>query len=261
MSIVLVSIGITLALKVVLNSRQVDTPINMLGRINMIKSGELEWRWCEDIGMHVYDRPINDVGPVKGTCVHATDFCKAKCYNNKLYKVYSNMLVKDIRNEQHWSKVEPTKVKAQLDRKRKDTKRIRSCSRGEPIVTIADIFTLVSMAVEMPDRILWIPTRAWRDSMLRYMIDHNLRPLKNVAICASIDPSNSEEEWQGLIEDGWSSMFFGDDTRTTDPTGKPLFQCPKTAKGIKGHCQVCKAGCMSHATRGGVPSQVILHEH
>ncbi len=229
-------------------------------------TGKIEWRWCEDIGMFAYDRPIDDVtdeyGRVlaEGSCVHATEHCKATCYNNKLYKVYPAMSQKDIRNEAQWQALGVNTVKPQLDKKRKFTDRVRSCTRGEPIKNTTDVSKLYRMALANPDRIFWIPTRAWRDSWLRAHIRGHLLHLPNVSVCASMDPSNTKAEWQMVTDAGWSTMFFGDDDMTETPTGERMFMCPKTHKDLKGHCAICKAGCMS-ASVLGKQSHSHLKEH
>ena len=72
-------------------------------------------------------------------------------------------------------------------------------------------------------------------------------PLKNIALNASTDPTTTSEEYAMLQQDGWNTMFYGDD----DGFDKvKMFPCPKTFKGIKGHCSICKGGCMSQATIG-----------
>ena len=46
-----------------------------------------------------------------------------------------------------------------------------------------------------------------------------------------------------LIDDKWSTMFYGDAHKTTMSDNTRQFKCPKTHKKIKGHCGICKAGC------------------
>ena len=66
----------------------------------------------------------------------------------------------------------------------------------------------------------------------------------NVRILASVDPTTTQEEWESLTADGWSTMFFGDNAMRVTPAGNKMFMCPKThgAK-VKGACEVCKRGC------------------
>jgi hypothetical protein len=102
-----------------------------------------------------------------------------------------------------------------------------------------------------------VPTRAWRDPHLKTLIEIFLFPIKNIAINASVDPSNTTEEWKMLEDDGWNIMYYGDDTLTHSPaTKKKVFLCPKTHKKLKGHCDTCKAGCFSQLT---MQRQQIVH--
>ena len=41
------------------------------------------FRYCDDIDMFAWDRPINDTENHKGTCDHRTDYCDKTCYNVK----------------------------------------------------------------------------------------------------------------------------------------------------------------------------------
>ena len=94
------------------------------------------FRWCDDIGMFASDRPINDVGDVKGSCDHRTEFCDETCYNVKLYRVYPNMGKRDQRCETEWQAVTGKAVNTWLSRKRITTKRARFNTRGEAIKDI-----------------------------------------------------------------------------------------------------------------------------
>jgi len=227
-------------------------------------NGNLELRYCEDIDMFAWDRPINDIPEhdIEGSCLHATDYCKATCYNNKLYKVYKNMVVKDVRNEIAWQAMQPNQVAKQLNRKLKPTNRVRGCTRGENIKDVSDVYRIANLARATPNTDYWIPVRAWRDPELKALIEEVLFPIGNVVVNASTDPSTTIEEWHMLEDDGWSIMNFGNsDTHT--PTGSRMFKCPKTqgnhGKGIKGHCSTCKAGCFKKITMG-IPSIVQLGE-
>ena len=206
-------------------------------------------RWCDDIGMFATDRPINSIGDTEGSCNHRTPFCDETCYNIKLYKMYPNMATKDIRNEDVWQNIKPMQVKDLIARKKKQTKRVRHCTRGEGIKDEADIWKHKAEAEATPGSVWWIPTRAWRDPTLNFLIRTVLFPIKNIAMNASVDPSNTKEEWAMLERQGWNIMFYGDDSLEESPaTGKRLFDCPKTKKGLKGHCTICKAGCFSQVT-------------
>ena len=224
-------------------------------------------RYCEDIGMFAWDRPIHDVFDFKGkllaagSCIHKTIWCAVECYNEKLYKVYPNMTPKDVRNEKNWQKVTGKGIAFLLSRKRKLVERVRGCTRGENIKDLKDIERWADIGKENPDVLFWVPVRGWRDPFLKQEIERVLFPIKNLAILASLDPTNTDEEWKELIASGWSTMFAGDDDRKTNPLGEPLFNCPKTGvfmkkrsdsekikawkKKNKGHCGICKGGCFS----------------
>ena len=195
-----------------------------------------EMRWCNDIGMFAFDRSIQE------SCVHATDFCKKTCFNVKLFKVYKNMHVKDVRNEAYWEQIDGKEVYNTLKRKKKQVKRGRFMTRGEAVSDYGDIDRIVDICVNNPDTDWWLPTRAWLNPLLRVMIESRLMPIKNLKISASLDPSNTIEDWD--ISDSWSTMYYGDDEQLTNPkTGKKMFKCPKTWGHVKGACETCKNGC------------------
>ena len=196
-----------------------------------------EIRWCEDIGMFAYDRPIPT------SCVHKTAFCDAKCFNVKLYKLYPAMASKDARNEAEWQQITGTQVKTTLQRKKKQTKRVRFMTRGEAISDHTDIARIIDICQHNPDVEFWMPTRGWRDALLQARITADLMPIKNLHVLASFDPSNTPEEWEMMRSMGWSTMFFGDDEMLHTPLGEKMFKCPKTWGHVKGACASCKRGC------------------
>ena len=212
------------------------------------------FRWCDDIGMFASDRPINDVGSVKGSCDHRTQCCDDTCYNIKLYKLYPNMGKRDERCEREWQAVTGNAVKDYLSRKKKQTDRSRHMTRGEALKDIADIYRVKDIALATPTTTWWIPTRAWRNPLLRELIMIELFPISNIAINASLDPSNTQEEEDALIAEGWNIMFYGDDTKYS--ARGEAFKCPKTWKKLSGHCAVCKAGCFSQTT---INKRVTVH--
>jgi len=213
--------------------------------------GEVEVRWCKDIGMFTIDRGIPN------SCRHATAFCRGEipgvtpCYNLKLYKLYPNMVGKDARNDSAWSVIQGEDVRRSLDRKRKPTDRLRLMSRGEAFATIVDIPRVRDIARSNPDRLIWIPTRAWRNPILRTLIEAEIATLPNVAVLASLDPTNTEDQWRDLVSRGWSTMFYG--KMPGGWNGPPnTFACPKIHARNKarqrdgsGHCGVCRAGCFA----------------
>ena len=207
-------------------------------------SGLDETRFCSDIGMLSIDRPI------PSSCVHKTAYCDAKCYNVKLYKMYKAMRTKDVRSEAAWNTNIGTDWRSIFDRKRRDTSRIRLMTRGEAFSNLGDVRRVRDMALANPERTFWIPTRGWRHALVRAAIESLSGELDNVAILASLDPSNTEEEIEGLIAAGWSTMFFGNDSET--PTAKHArpFKCPKTWGDVHGACVKCVNGCFKPVTKG-----------
>ncbi len=192
-------------------------------------------RFCTDIGLFTMDRsPIS--------CKWRTIYCSKHCYNNKLYCAFAKgMRAKDARNDAYWDNYFYGKdIAGALDRKHKPTKRFRLMTRGEAISTTEDIPKIIDLLKTNRDRLIMIPTRAWRNATLRQLVRIIGKAFKNVRFLASIDPSNTGEEINGLIDEGWSTIFFGDDSRVYG-----RFQCPKTWKHKKGHCSVCRKGCFS----------------
>ena len=225
-------------------------------------------RWCKDIKMWAIDRPINDVGDVNGSCVHRTSFCDTSCYNVKLYKMFKGMAKKDITNEKFWQSLPTNKndnqdslksLQQKLFRSRRQTKRARLMTRGEAIKDMSDVFRIKTLCEATPNTTWWVPTRAWRNKGLKQLIEDVLFPLKNVAINASLDPSNTKEEEQLLKDSGWNTMYFGDDTKTTSSVGDRRNLCPKTHKKLK-ICDTCKGGCFSKVAIGRT-SHVHLSQH
>jgi hypothetical protein len=67
----------------------------------------------------------------------------------------------------------------------------------------------------------------------------------NLRLLASTDPTTTEEEYESLVVEGWSTMFYGDPSGPAVPSGQKVFACPKTFKKLKEHCAICKGGCFS----------------
>jgi hypothetical protein len=224
-----------------------------------------ELRWCADIGMLAFDRPINDLPGtgIKGSCTHRTSFCNATCYNMKLYKLYKNMSKRDVRCEQWWQQITGTEVASVLSKlsKTRDTSRVRFMTRGEALKDAWDIARVKDICTACPGTLFWLPTRAWRNVSLRTIIEQELMPLPNLALNASLDPSNTDAEWKSLISTGWSTMFYGDNSRAKTPNGQRTFQCPKTFKQLSGHCLSCKAGCLGSRTTYSRRTDVLLKKH
>lgn len=207
-----------------------------------------EVTWCGDIGMHTVNRPRCV------SCVHKTIYCEIECYNNRVETQYGDAIDgKDLRNEVIWR--DPAfadTLRADLDRKRtRQTKRVRLMSRGEAFASVADVDRVARIARANPDRLIWVPTRAWRNDTLRKLIESRIAILPNVVILASLDPSNTAREYRMLRNHGWATMYFGDPADLQvgwEGPAEPV-KCPKTHRHMKGHCAICKAGCFSRALR------------
>ena len=216
-------------------------------------------RPCDDIGMYAIDRSIPE------SCVHATEFCKVKCYNEKLYKIYPAMRGADVRNEKAWSTVTGDQVAAAIARKTKSTKRVRFMTRGEACRDHGDLARIESILLANPGTTFWMPTRAWRQPLLRVQLMALAARHSNLAMLASIDPTTTADELSSLVADGWSTMFFGEsaadyaayESMLSDLDAKP-FKCPKTygrkrpksqkKDWSKAPCARCKRGCFKAST-------------
>lgn len=194
--------------------------------------------------------------PRAKSCKHATSFCAKTCYNSNLERVFPKMLKKDIVNEEEWQCISGEAVRDALDRKRNSTRRVRLMTRGEAFADLNDVGRVIDICSKNPNTLFWTPTRAWRDEGLRAVLE--ALSIKNLRMQASIDPSNTREEVQGLVDSGWSLMFYGfKSIEEADNTfGVKFKDCPKTSKGIKGHCKICRARCFSSDQ-----SFVFLNQH
>jgi hypothetical protein len=196
-------------------------------------------RYCRDIGLWAIDRPI----PV--SCVHATEYCKKTCYNSKLYRAFPSIKLADERYELEWQNLDPRQVKAFLASRRKPVTRMRLMTRGEAFRDHSDIGRTLGLLREMPDVLFWIPTRAWRDPLLRLRIEQEILPEPNAAVLASTDPTTGKDDYESLRLSGWSTMHYGGPS----PAPKP-FHCPKTAAHLTGACAVCINGCFKQPLKG-----------
>jgi len=184
---------------------------------------------CKILGMPVINRSPK-------SCVHQTSFCKEHCYNKKLYKTMfgSGMRAVDTRNDLIWQCLSAELLKSELKTDKSSNKRIRLMARGEAFSTINDIYKVADWIKNIPDWLFWIPTRAWRASVFKHLIEEIVFPLANHRIMASIDPSNSYVEIENLKKSGWSTMFFGDDNDIKDRV-----LCHKTWSKAKHRC-ICR---------------------
>lgn len=189
-------------------------------------------QFVDDIGMIVINR-----GPE--SCKWRSEFCTKNCYNKKLYRAFGHVMTpKDVENEEIWKNYIGETLNIKL-KKSKYNKRVRLCSRGEAFSEPSDIGKVYDILNKNPDTLIWIPTRAWRGPLREFVKE--LSMIQNARVMASIDPSNTKDEIDKLISEGWSTLFFGDDTDISN-----RFLCPKTWNKIKGECYRCGAGgCFS----------------
>ena len=191
-------------------------------------------RYCKDIGMFALDFP-------RSSCIHRTSFCNKNCYNIKLHKLYGDaMAIRDQANFTAWETCTVDEFVNCLNRKHKQIKRFRFATRGETFYNLASFFKVRNIALAMPDTIFWVPTRAWRDPMLKIYIENILMPMKNVRVMASLDPSNTPTEIEKLKRNGWSTIYFGDNDDTADRV-----LCEKTWTHGKNICPTCENGCFN----------------
>lgn len=199
------------------------------------------------IGMLTINRSI------EASCVHATEYCRRTCYNNRVYAMYPNVRKADPKIEAEWDALTGKSLSTMLKFDRHKTERLRLMGRGEALATHADVDKVADLTAACPDTLFWLPTRAWRgDSLLRARVEVELLDVGNLCILASTDPSNTFEEWEDLMLSGWSVMHYGDNARPIwgdDPRAHAM-RCPKSWRKLKGHCAVCKAGCFAPRVLG-----------
>ncbi len=192
-------------------------------------------RYCSGIGLYAIDRP-------RSSCVWKTSFCKEKCYNKKLYRIYKNMPGRDNKNEVYWQTLTGEKFKKDYSRKRKNRDRFRFMTRGEGLQNFIDINRVKDICNANKEITFELPTRSWRNEEMRTAAEDQLMPIENLRLYASLDPSNSYGECMRMVERGWSTTFFGDDDHHF--LGKEAIKCVKTwHKEKKILCGTCQVGC------------------
>lgn len=206
-------------------------------------------RSVKDIGMWAVDRSRQK------SCVHATAFCFEHCFNAKLEVAFPTITPKDVRNDAAWESLNGASFKAWADRRRKPVERFRFMTRGEAFACLSDVDKVADVVASNPSTLFWIPTRAWRNREYREAIELKVMILENARVLASIDPTNDFAEVAEVMEHGWSTMFFGDDSATD---GRVL--CEKTHSHTKGACATCSNGCFQ-AKFGEAPVHVHLKQH
>jgi hypothetical protein len=183
---------------------------------------------------------------------------------NKLYALNNPSALKSwqSRLEEEWQALTPETFGRLLERRRYPIARFRFASQGEAFSTAADVAKVESIIRTFPSILFWVPTRAWRSPALRAIVFDRVMTQPNARVMASLDPSNTSEEFRGLVEDGWSTTFFGINAiDSLQPImfygwAQGRFKCPKTWQEKKGHCALCRDGCFS---RG--PVHVHLKRH
>lgn len=175
----------------------------------------------------------------KYTCNHATVFCLATCYNNKLYGPFGQgMAARDVLSEEVWNSITGDDFAAAID----GATRVRLATRGEIFNNLNDVARVESILKACPNTEIWIPTRAWRNPTLKKAIEQLRSKYANLRVLASIDPSNTESEYRDLVNSGWSTMFYWDDNAT--PQHNPI-RCEKTWNHTNGACATCEKGCFT----------------
>lgn len=204
-----------------------------------MKTEKAALRFCSDIGMWAVDRS-------RKSCRFATPFCARHCFNNKFYRTWKRgMHSKDIQNDEYWRLLNGNTLSETLSKKG-NIRRFRFMTRGEAFSCLDDVTKIAGILAKLPKILFWIPTRAWRSEELRPAIERLRAEFPNARILASIDPTTTQDELTGLVQDNWSTMFFGDDSKAMT-AGFPGFKmCPKTWKHKNGHCAKCGNGCFAN---------------
>jgi hypothetical protein len=145
----------------------------------------------------------------------------------------------DIKNEKYWEKLNPDILHEELSHIRVSNNRIRFMARGEAFETEQDVLKVKKLMETTPEYLFWIPTRAWRSSVIRSLIEKEILPLPNSRVMASLDITNTKEEIQKLKNNNWSTMFFGDNNDTEDRVICPKTWSGKGKKATHRQCRTC----------------------
>lgn len=202
---------------------------------------------CPSLGIHKLDPAL--------VCPWRTDACKA-CYAMAAYRRWRSALSTDGR-------------RYMVDAVGRDAARwflwapchfngipaVRIATRGEALKNRADLEHVRSLVASCPDTLWMLPTRAWRDPAMRELIQTRLMGLGNLRLLASIDRTSTQEEYDALVADGWSTMGFwarGDNPHPFAP--ETCLRCPKTWGGAHGAtaCKRCSSegiGCFQSARK------------
>ena len=195
-------------------------------------------RHCKDIDMFALDRG-------RSSCIYKTNFCKKHCYNNKFYDMNIGLNTRDKKNDFYWKYMDGDVIKKSLSTKRLPTKRFRFCTRGEPFKELQDIYKLYDICIKNPNTKFWTPTRAWRHDTVIHRIIKVLLPLNNFFLTCSLDPSNTQEEFDFLNNLGLSTGFFGNDITYPFKTAS-IIKCPNKWGNKNITCANCNSACFIH---------------
>lgn len=186
-------------------------------------------KWVDGIGMYAFDLP-------RITCRFRTAFCNLNCYNQKFYRMYPRMIAYDKACLEAWESCTLSDWILALERKRKSLARFRWATRGDICYSEKSITQVALIARHFRHTIFWIPTRSWRVPAMWAFARGAFCDLDNIRLMASVDPSNTPEEINGLEKAGISTLFFGNNSEIAQ-AGR--IQCPKTWGHIEGSCGSC----------------------
>ncbi len=128
--------------------------------------------------------------------------------------------------------------------------RVRVASRFEPFNTRADVEQVRSWVVGNPNTLFWIVTRCWIDPTIRSLVEERIMSEPNARVLGSIDRLTTQEQYDALVADGWSTMgTWNRDINFTHPFNAQAHCCSKTFGKIKGACKTCSAGCFAEGRK------------
>ena len=175
------------------------------------------------------------------------------CYASNSNKRWKNVLPAfNARVAHAWQALSVNEFNAIWQRK-KDQTRFRMAKQGECLCDYAHIHNVWHIVLSNPQTLWWIPTRAWKDTLLRQRID-KIRELPNARVMASIDVDYmTRKAVPSLLSDGWKLLFSSPGKQANTPGfpesmfGVPFALCEKTwnADHIKDVCLHCARGCFN----------------
>jgi len=215
---------------------------------------------------------VRGIAISRETCVYASDFCRAFCYDAKYErgKYERNTIPAWRRNVALWIAIAASgqapafaaALRHTIDTAREPSRRARKVRIGvsgeffAPEIaphTLTWIRALVGAGLSVT-----VPSRAWRDASALPA----LRAAREAgaSVMLSSDPEMLADpdlaaRYADLRAEGFGGMHFGSDVADHGLTAAP---CPKTWAGRKGACARC-ALCYGAATRKG--ATVYLRQH